>query len=89
MADSPEPERELDSDAASKAVSDAFGRFVFVRCVRIFRSGAQLGVGRDEDAFFVYDRSTRLDPWHKHCGPYASAVEAANWINAIRDEGAR
>lgn len=85
MADA--PDRELDPDAASNAVREAFGRFIFVRCLRIFRSGAQLGVGRDGDSFFVYDRSTRLDRWHRHCGPYVTDVQAADWINSVREVG--
>jgi hypothetical protein len=55
-----------------------------VRTLPVF----ELGVGYDRTAWFVYHRLRGNTVWLKHCGPYSTREQAADWINAIRVEGA-
>ena len=39
------------------------------------------------DSWFVVDCDMRGDAtWHTHCGPYSTPEQAAEWINAIRED---
>lgn len=59
---------------------------VSVTHVRTFRSmRKELGVGCDRHSWFVYDRSIGETEWHKHCGPYSTSEQAAQWIFDIRE----
>lgn len=35
--------------------------------------------------WFVYDRASDVDKWHKHCGPYSTFEQAKDWIKGIRE----
>lgn len=56
--------------------------------VRSFRhTKMDLGIGRDDGSFYVYDRrhvAASFD-WHMHCGPYSTFQQAVDWIRAIRE----
>ena len=41
--------------------------------------------GAEAEGWFVFDRHPG-EPWHMHCGPYATREEAEGWIMAIREE---
>lgn len=69
-------------------MTDIYGIACDVHLVRTFLSKRQMGVGydlRQPAAFFVYDRDSASDKWHKHCGPYSDFDQAADWIRGIRD----
>ncbi len=51
---------------------------------RLPETKTTLGVGFDLGAWFVYDRKGG-EEWHKHCGPYSTADQGREWINAIRE----
>lgn len=46
-----------------------------------------LGVGKDDDSFFVYDRPFGSNEWawRIHCGPYSTRQQAVDWIRDIRE----
>ncbi len=58
---------------------------VFVRHLEATRTS--LGVGRDDDSYYVYDREDGKSAfdWHMHCGPYSTFEQAVDWIRAIRE----
>jgi hypothetical protein len=68
-------------------MTDRYGVPCDVQHVRTFKDGSEMGVGyslRDVGTWFVYDRNSAAMKWHKHCGPYSSFEQGAEWIRAIR-----
>lgn len=69
-------------------MTDIYGQPIDVHRVRVFRNRRELGVGYDiksPAAWFVFDRDTERNHWHKHCGPYSTFDQARDWINGIRE----
>lgn len=69
-------------------MTDIYGVACDVHTVRAFRDGRELGAGYDlghPSTWFVYDRESPAAKWHKHCGPYSTFHQAADWINDIRE----
>jgi hypothetical protein len=65
---------------------DIYGRPCSVTFIRAFTgTRVMLGVGKDGDSYFVFDRYATAEPWHKHCGPYSTFEEGKDWIMAIRE----
>ena len=51
----------------------------------IATTGRWLGVGFHRTSYFVYDRQRGESNWHLHCGPYATAAQAEDWIRALHE----
>ena len=70
-------------------MTDIYDAPIDVNLVRTFRNGRQMGGGYDilaPSTWFVYDRDGADERWHKHCGPYSTYEQAADWIRGIREE---
>lgn len=69
-------------------MTDIYGVPCDVHPIRQWTDGHQLGAGYDLSApstWFVYDRVSMVDKWHKHCGPYSTFEQAKAWIKDIRE----
>jgi hypothetical protein len=66
-------------------IYDELGDVTIIRSFH--RTNMVLGVRKEADSWFVVDCDMRGDAtWHTHCGPYSTPEQAAEWINAIRED---
>ena len=64
-------------------MADIYGVACDVHLIRQWTDGRQLGAGYDLSnpaKWFVYDRHSDVDKWHKHCGPYSTFEQAKDWV---------
>lgn len=59
----------------------------FVR--RFKKTGRSLGISYVDGSWFVFDRGDLDVDWSMHCGPYASAGDARQWIRDIVETSVR